>query len=236
MTTEQVNPNVLINFVLDRSGSMIGMTQATIDGFNSFIDEQRKVDGQALLSLTLFNTGFDVRYVARDLQEVPPMSMGGENAYNPGGGTALFDAVATTIKGTEKWLENHTDWKGRVVCVVLTDGQENSSHEWHVSIPAVEDDKFDVAQLIAYKQAEGWEFLFLGSGGSTWLEKTFGHVAAGSSFVGYAHTVSDNAVAYAGVSQTLTRSRVTGSSFDNSSMVNGDQAADVLSGEASSSK
>lgn len=214
---QKQNTNALINFVLDDSGSMQSMVGATIEGVNAFLDEQREIEG-TLLSLTLFNTGFDVRYVARDLREVPPMAPTGENFYRPNGGTALFDAVATTIQGTEQWLAAHPDWEGKVMCVILTDGAENASKKWHINIPAIEGDDFDVAQLISAKQAQGWEFLFLGSGGSTWLEQTFGHVVGAKSFVGYTHTVGDSSLAYRGVSRSMTNSRLTGAQFTNAAV------------------
>lgn len=220
MTT--TNTNVLINFVLDRSGSMASVVDGTIEGVNALLDEQRNVDGQALLSLTLFDGQFDVRYVAQDLREVPKMARTGKNAYTTGGSTSLFDAVGTTIKGTEQWLANHPDWEGQVLTVILTDGEENTSTQWHVNIPAIEGDDFDVAQLIQYKQGEGWQFLFLGSGGSDWLERTFGHVAAHDAFVGYAHTSAANSQTYAGVARSMTSSRLTGAAFNSSSVIPAD--------------
>lgn len=206
------NTDVLINFVLDRSGSMTSIHKGTIDGFNQFLAEQKDQPGDARMSLTFFDTSFDPRFVAVPLSEIDPLGTG-NNPYSPNGGTALCDAVATTIKGTEAWLANHPEFIGRVVCVVLTDGGENSSTEWHINVPLVEGDERDVAGLIQYKQTEGWEFVFLGSGGSEWLERSFGHVVDKSQFFGYANTDMANNMAYAGVSSTLTATRSTGKRF-----------------------
>lgn len=207
------NNDVLINFVLDRSGSMASVVPGTIEGWNAFIDEQRNQPGKALLSLTLFDTEFETRYVAAPLATVPKMDRLGENRYDTRGGTALFDAVGTTIKGTEAWLANHLDFKGKVVCVILTDGEENSSRQWHVNIPMIAGDDKDVAGLIKWKQDEGWDFVFLGSGGSKWLERTFGHVASLDSFAGYDHSNVSNVASYAGVSANLSATRSTGKRF-----------------------
>ncbi len=43
-----------IAFILDRSGSMASVTEAAITGFNEFLRDQQKVEGQARLTLVLF--------------------------------------------------------------------------------------------------------------------------------------------------------------------------------------
>ena len=44
-----------IVFILDRSGSMSGLEQDTIGGFNSMIEQQKKAEGEALISTVLFD-------------------------------------------------------------------------------------------------------------------------------------------------------------------------------------
>ena len=44
-----------IVFILDRSGSMIGLERDTIGGFNSMIEQQKKAEGEALISTVLFD-------------------------------------------------------------------------------------------------------------------------------------------------------------------------------------
>ena len=43
-----------IVFILDRSGSMNGLERDTIGGFNSMIEQQKKTEGEALISTVLF--------------------------------------------------------------------------------------------------------------------------------------------------------------------------------------
>ena len=52
-----------IVFILDRSGSMAGVVDDTIGGFNAFIEKQKKEDGDALLSTVLFSDGTDTREI-----------------------------------------------------------------------------------------------------------------------------------------------------------------------------
>lgn len=200
---------VLINFVLDESGSMQPLRQSSIEGFNHFLKEQQAVPGEARMSLTVFDTSLDVRYVARPLGDLAPLGL---VDYVPGGGTALLDAVGTSIKGAEEWVKNHR-FTGKVIVAVLTDGEENSSHEWHIHQPMMVGDDRDLLGLIQWKQNEGWEFMFLGAGGSEWLEKTFAATVGADHVMAYAHDPLAHTNTYAGVSSSLTETRTTGASF-----------------------
>jgi hypothetical protein len=201
--------DILIGFVLDSSGSMSHLHGATLRGFNQILDEQKQEEGRCLLSLTKFSTNFDVAYVARDIQEVAPLGTS-ENPYRAGGGTALYDAVGTTVKGIEAWLDNHKDFAGDVKIIILTDGEENSSKEWHIYENAPVEDDRDINNLINYKQNEGWEFVFLGTGKSAWLESQRFTAVPSSSTYAFAATSSSNESTYAGVSRGLRASRLVG--------------------------
>lgn len=201
--TASAPTDVLVNFVLDKSGSMGGLVESTVEGFNAFLDEQRKGEGKALLSLTLFDTSFDVRFVGHDLREVPPLGSR-ENRYSPQGGTALYDAVVTTIRGAEAWLANHPEFAGDVVTVIQTDGEENSSRTASLD---------EVNELISAKSAEGWEFVFLGTGKAAWTEgQKFTSIPMEARFAGGADNLS-NSETYAGVSRGMSRKRMTGDTY-----------------------
>lgn len=208
-----MSSDVLIAFVLDQTGSMAPLVPATIEGFNNFLAEQSKTPG-AVMTLTLFNSlRMDVRYVAVPLEDVPPLSSCGPNPYRVGGMTPLLDAVGTTVKGIEEWQRNHPDFAGRVLVTILTDGQENASHEWHIGHPPVDGDDRDLLGLIQWKQSEGWEFMFLGAGGSTWLEQTFGAVVGVDRILGYAHAPGAQGATLAAVSDAVTVTRSTGRAY-----------------------
>ena len=42
-------------FILDRSGSMAGLEDDTIGGFNAMIEKQKREEGQAFVSTVLFD-------------------------------------------------------------------------------------------------------------------------------------------------------------------------------------
>ncbi len=205
-----MNNDVLINFVLDRSGSMVSVTDATCEGFNQFKTDQKNQEGQAVMTLTLFDTTFETRFISESLAMVPNLGAPG-NYYRPSGGTALFDAVGESIKNTEKWVKNH-NWLGQVMVVTLTDGQENSSRKWHVRNPRTDGDDLDVAGLIDWKKKEGWDFLFLGAGGTDWLERTFQNLPM-DTFFAYAGDSATTRSTYGAVSAAMTSSRATGQSL-----------------------
>ena len=142
--------SVLINFVLDKSGSMGSCLTDTIGGFNTYIQKLKEdKKSKYLFSLTLFDTSFENRHVAVDLQTVPELT---SSTYVPGGMTALYDAIGKTVAAVEAKNEN----ADKVLTVILTDGQENSSREYHLQM---------IKDLIARKEKEGnWTFVFLGAG------------------------------------------------------------------------
>jgi hypothetical protein len=51
-TKRQEERTILINFVLDKSGSMERIREATIAGFNQFLADQKREGGSAVLTLT----------------------------------------------------------------------------------------------------------------------------------------------------------------------------------------
>lgn len=141
-------------FILDKSGSMANQTDRAISGFNEFLGEQKKVKGQASLTLTLFDTAAQNLYT-----DVPLISAGelNRNTYRPSGFTALYDAVGTTVKA----IENRVGSKDRVVVAIFTDGQENSSREYTAD---------NVYKLITEKEAQGnWTFAFMGVDKDAWI-------------------------------------------------------------------
>ena len=50
-------------FILDRSGSMMGLREDTVGGFNSMIERQKQTDGECYVSTVLFNGESEVKYL-----------------------------------------------------------------------------------------------------------------------------------------------------------------------------
>jgi hypothetical protein len=197
--------DITLGICLDQSGSMGagGRREETIDGFNAFKEEQVAQPGSAYLTLVVFDTGHTVRFKGGDLKLVPDLGTG-VNPYGPSGGTALYDAVDTTITEMEDWLAQNQGFGGQIVVAIFTDGQENSSQR--VTIEQLND-------RIRAKKEDGWEFVFLGAGGASWTEgRSF--ATAGVSTLNFAGTPGTTGAAYAVFATSVTQSRATGQSVN----------------------
>lgn len=141
-------------FILDRSGSMYGLEQDTIGGFNSMLTKQKADTAEAYVTTVLFDNRIRTLHDRLPLHEVKPMT---DADYTVGGSTALLDAVGSTIKHIARIHKYaHPDHKpAKTLFVIITDGMENASR--HYTYDAVK-------ALITHEQEKyGWEFLFLGA-------------------------------------------------------------------------
>lgn len=141
-------------FILDRSGSMSGLEKDTIGGFNSMIEKQRKEDGEAYISVVLFDDKSEVIYDRVPVSKIEPMT---EEQYYVRGCTALLDAIGGAVKhiaNVHKYAREE-DVPEKTLFVITTDGMENSSREYnHVK----------VKKMVEKQQKKyGWEFLFIGA-------------------------------------------------------------------------
>ena len=141
-------------FVLDKSGSMGGLEKDTIGGFNAMLEKQKAVDGECRITTVLFDNRYELLHDRIDIKAVTPIT---EKEYFIGGSTALLDAIGRTIHKIGS-AERHTaeDYRAeKVLFVIITDGEENSSREYSA-------DKVK-AQIERQKSKYGWEFIFLGA-------------------------------------------------------------------------
>ena len=147
MTTEIVNPKITqdIMFLLDESGSMGSMGNEPIQAVNAFIQEQKKTlekDGSTF-SLWKFNSN-----VTKLIDDVPLHDVEEFKDYNPSSMTALYDAIGEAINNKKK-KEKYDD----VVCVILTDGLENSSNVFSIS---------QIKSMIKdMEKNHNWKFIYL---------------------------------------------------------------------------
>lgn len=148
-------------FLLDRSGSMDACRADTIGGFNSFINDQKQFGGR--MTLVQFDNEMEEVFSEVPIDEVRPLTT---ETFQPRGSTALLDAIGKTIK---KYADTQ-----RVAFIILTDGEENSSHQFT---------KAHVKDLIEQKTKDGWTFVYLGANQDAFAE-------AGSIGIGSATTMN----------------------------------------------
>ena len=133
-----------IVFLLDRSGSMSGLEADTIGGYNSFIKEQKKIDGEVYLTTVLFDNEYEVLHDRVDIKKVKNLT---NKDYFVRGSTALLDAIGITINNIKKKAKDH-----KVIFVITTDGMENASREYT---------KDKIKKMIS--QNKNFEFIYLGA-------------------------------------------------------------------------
>ncbi len=176
----------MICAILDESGSM-GVKQAdVIGGVNLFLREQQALPDPCRLSLAKFNTEVTVVHAALPIRAVPPLT---GRTYVPGGNTALFDAVAQAVRLADR--EKQAD--ERVLCLIVTDGEENSSRETSGQ---------QVEAIIREREARGdWTFTYLGVAPRQWVG--IGLATGNTS----PYQVADPAASFAAMSRSTSRYR-----------------------------
>jgi uncharacterized protein YegL len=141
-------------FILDRSGSMAGLEKETIAGFNRLIQQQKEVQGEALVSTVLFDDRFEVLHNRVSIQKIEQMT---SKDYYVRGSTALLDAIGRSIlkiRNVHKALEEENKPE-KTLFFITTDGMENASVEFNYE---------RVNEYIQLqKEKYGWEFIFIGA-------------------------------------------------------------------------
>lgn len=130
-----------IVFLLDRSGSMGGIEEDTIGGYNSYINSQK--DNNAKVTTVLFDDKYEMITNRCDIKKVKPLN---NKKYYVRGCTALLDAIGKTI--------NYMDQSSakKVIFIITTDGLENASREFTRS---------KIKEMI--EKHKSWEFMYIGA-------------------------------------------------------------------------
>ena len=154
-----MNNKTIYHFVVDQSGSMAGLENQTIEGFNTQLKTIKKLkeefpQNEYIVSVTYFEDEvFDVIRFGK-VEDIPLLNR--EN-YNPGSSTSLLDAIGHAICSIdEKYGNEINEDKATVVLVILTDGYENSSRKYSYNQIAKDIDRLN--------ETNKWIFTFLGAG------------------------------------------------------------------------
>ena len=144
-----------ITYVIDSSTSMGPVWPATISGLEEFIASQKKEAGKCTLSLINFDTQVQTPLNFADIKFVNE-SVADYNIH-PKGCTALYDAVGRAINDTGRHLATlpESARPAKVVIVVQTDGEENSSREFKGA---------QIGAMIEEQRSKyNWQFMFVGA-------------------------------------------------------------------------
>lgn len=135
----------VIGVCLDESGSMGeddpeggNKREAAMRAFNEYLAiQQSDTVDDCLMCVVKFNYQARVMQSVRPVTQINPLTT---QNYFPAGGTALFDAIAFVVAEAEKVPAD------RYIYVVITDGENNASHETTLE---------QVRALITAKEAAG---------------------------------------------------------------------------------
>ena len=192
--------------LIDGSGSMHDMRAAVVDGFNEFITDQKKLPGNVLLSMVQFDSDWARSYQGslsptdylalryreihhlKNLKEVEKLTMA---SYVPNGGTPLLAAMDRAIDELGQDLAAMPEQyrPSKVIFLVITDGQENSSDRSKFS-------KEKIAAKVKHQiNKYNWQFTFIGANQDSF------HEAGGMGF--QPHATMNYIATYDGMLQGL---------------------------------
>lgn len=141
-----------VAMVVDRSGSMTSMGNEVMNGFNKFLEQQQAQSGECNATVVRFDTEIETLHHGVPIADVP---MATNQTFKPRGGTALVDAMGQTIQMVETKIASMTKRPGRIMVMILTDGQDNQSHRFK---------RGDVMATIKRLEDTGdWQFVFVGA-------------------------------------------------------------------------
>ena len=197
ITEEVVNGDkTLIVCILDRSGSMSSVIDDAIGGFNEFLKNQKKLDGEATMTVALFDDRYELLYNNVDLQKVKKITRA---EWSPRGMTALYDAIGKTINNVDSEIKKVKKSKrpDKIMVIIATDGYENYSKEYSHS---------DIKNLIKKKEKEDWIFTYIAADQDAFQIGTSFGVCGGNTFT-YTNTSYGNAVMYDSLNMATTKLR-----------------------------
>lgn len=141
-----------IVLVVDRSGSMSSIAQATQEALTEFVNGQKAVEGDFTIDTVYFDDQYEERATL-----VNPKKEELDLSINPRGMTALYDAVGRKINSFKGAIDKLPASKRpeQVLFVIATDGHENASQEYRAET---------IRDLIKHQQEiEEWKFTFIGA-------------------------------------------------------------------------
>jgi uncharacterized protein YegL len=199
---EPSNEKTQIICILDRSGSMTkdGIIYEAINGFNNFLEEQKKLKDKATLTVALFDDRYDLLYDGIDIKTVQKITY---DTWTPRGMTALYDAIGKTINTAKsKHSLLGSERPNKVLVCIVTDGLENASHEYNHG---------SIVNLIKRCEEDNWNFIYLAANQNAFAIGTSFGISGGNTYTFTAdaqgafvmsNTLNNATVSYRGMSST----------------------------------
>jgi hypothetical protein len=137
-----------IVMLVDRSGSMDQIKSDMEGAINLYVKEQQAFDGECTFTFAQFDDHYEVLRDAADLQTI------GKVTIEPRGSTALLDAMGTTLRAAQSYVEGLSTPPEHKLVTIITDGLENASRDWT---------RQRVFNLVKKMEEQGWVIVYLGA-------------------------------------------------------------------------
>lgn len=153
-----------VGFLLDETGSMNVRREETIVAVNNYLEGLR--EEKAVVTFATFDTeqGVNFRYTETKAKHIPDLTV---DTYRPNAMTPLHDAVGKMVQ----IMQQQAGDADKVLIVVVTDGEENSSREFDLN---------KIQTLIKQQEKTGWAFAYIGVSADAWAGGRQMGVADGS--------------------------------------------------------
>ena len=144
--------------IVDESGSMSHLREATLSGINETIGTIKSAQKEIAdtqehtLTLVTFDSGSTRPDVRTMIDNEPIGDVNEFKDYMPNGCTPLYDAMGQSLTKLQTMIKDDDD--ASAVVTVLTDGLENASREWNAG---------SLRRLIERLKEQGWSFSYMGS-------------------------------------------------------------------------
>jgi hypothetical protein len=197
-------PNLTaVAIILDSSGSMGPVQRDTIGGLNTFIEQQKLVEGEVNLTINLFD--YDVRGLFNNIpiKTVPVLT---EKHYQPNGGTALYDAIGKTINALGEYFGSLEEDQrpSKVIVAIMTDGEENASKKYNATV---------IKDMITHQtDVYAWQFVFLAANQDSCIAAQSVGIASTHS-MNYASSGRGTKAAFMSLSSNVSATRSAGASM-----------------------
>ena len=148
-----MNKRVFNLIIVDESGSMSIIRKQALIGMNETLEtiikmQEKYPDMEQRVTLLTFDTGHtDFKFDNVPAKQTRKLHY---KEYNPGGGTPLYDAIGLGISRVNAL----TTADDNVLVTIITDGEENSSCEYNLSM---------INNLIEKLKKQNWTFTFIGT-------------------------------------------------------------------------
>lgn len=141
-----------IAMIIDRSGSMSPCWKDVSEGYKQIVKDNKEEKGKCTFTVAAFDTEYTLLEDFSDIKNVKDVL-----DTSPRGMTALLDAIGKTINNVGEKLANmkEKDRPSKVMVIIQTDGEENSSREFGRSV---------IKKMIEEQTSKyNWQFQFIGA-------------------------------------------------------------------------